>query len=361
MAMYGNTPIAFRMFLPVALEPGALVPRDSGVRPMCVVKSVTCCGLPHHVKPLSVQAVERPKWLPFSGLSSTSWKPCPWHSTRSRWSSADPSAAKSSPWQVVENPYVSWWNGPGDKLHRRTSGCRKRVDDGRCSPAVARLAGATHGFVRTKSNRFPRDPSTRSHAILPEAGSVEESHNRSVPGNESVMTAELVGAWRSKRQDQPGKLHRVSGLADILSLVRIALGGHNPRLHSGGVCVHGLRCHFVHTSLSKKRQASNSVMTVRTPNRSVVCSSRCRPCCTLTGLSWTPVLKPKIRFWCSTVTNTGCNSLDSVVVPPKTPKECATRRRHVLWLMHIQPGNGALSFILVLCRQHNTLHWLDGS
>ena len=51
----GNSSIAIRMFLPVALEAGVLDPRDSEVRPMNVMKSDA------HVKPVGVQAMVRPR------------------------------------------------------------------------------------------------------------------------------------------------------------------------------------------------------------------------------------------------------------------------------------------------------------
>ena len=57
----GNSSIALRMFLPVALESGVIDPRDSEVRPMSVMKSLTCCGFPLHVKLPGVQTMMRPR------------------------------------------------------------------------------------------------------------------------------------------------------------------------------------------------------------------------------------------------------------------------------------------------------------
>ena len=100
-----------------------LEPRDSKLRPMSAMTSAPCCGLPHHVNPVGVQAMMRPRWFPSTlvlqnkeALSLAEpahrmLRPAP--GPDGRMPSADPSARKSSSWHIVENPHVSWWNVMG--------------------------------------------------------------------------------------------------------------------------------------------------------------------------------------------------------------------------------------------------------
>ena len=82
-------------------------------------------------------------------------------------------------------------------------------------------------------------------------------------------------------------------------------------------------CHFAHTILSPRCRASDSVMTVRTPNDSMLSNSRSRPCRTLTGSSLTPVFAPKMHFRCSTVTWTGWFRRDTQEIRHTVPLPCS--------------------------------------
>ena len=98
-------------------------------------------------------------------------------------------------------------------------------------------------------------------------------------------------------------------------------------------------------------------MTVRTLNRSMLSSSRCRPCCTLNGLSSTLVFAPK----------------NALLVLHRVKKLVATHwtrssfRRDTRQTHHTAPLSAQAhessaaqkrSFVVVLCRHHHILHGL---
>ena len=181
----------------------------------------------------------------------------------------------------------------GDDMHRRTARCRKRVDAG-VAPTLARLQESTPAAFH--------ETLQRNHCDLD-----GYRRGRKPPSRRTwqrVCHAEQTSLWEhlSGGVDQLTPFLALEVISVATSLDLKAVGFPSTVLMSSS--------HFEHTSLSPRCRASDSVMTMRTPNRSMLFHSRCRPCCTLTESSSAPVFAPKMRFWCSTMTNT----LDSVVV-----------------------------------------------
>ena len=93
----GNSPIASRVSFSCASEAGMLDPRDSAMRPWSVMKSATCCGFEHHVKPLGIQAVVRPRWIHSAACPPKTGGPIRGRTFTSNASPSTPSCAAADP------------------------------------------------------------------------------------------------------------------------------------------------------------------------------------------------------------------------------------------------------------------------